>query len=102
MKLPGRGIPTREKRWNYGKIGALEISNQMPHHIGDECISCGSCELECSFNAIHPGPRHMVIDPSRCVDCGSCTEACPVGAITGPAACAEATCRPGKAGYSLH
>ncbi len=74
----------------------------MPHHIGDECISCGSCELECSFNAIHPGPHHMMIDPTRCRDCGACADACPVGAITGPVACTESAGPPRKTIYSLH
>ena len=36
----------------------------MAHVIGDECVSCGSC------------------DADACVDCGACAAQCPVGAIS--------------------
>ena len=40
----------------------------MAHVIGDDCISCGSCEAECPVSAISEG--------------GACAAQCPVGAIS--------------------
>ena len=54
----------------------------MAHVIGDDCISCGSCESECPVGAISMGGDHMQIDASACVDCGACESACPTGAIS--------------------
>ena len=52
----------------------------MAHVIGDDCISCGSCEAECPVSAISEGDGKYVVDADACVDCGSCAEVCPVGA----------------------
>ena len=54
----------------------------MAHVIGDECVSCGSCEAECPVGAISQGAEHYEIDSDDCVDCGACAAQCPVGAIS--------------------
>ena len=41
----------------------------MAHVIGDECVSCGSCEAECPVGAISQGADHYEIDADACVDC---------------------------------
>lgn len=56
--------------------------NTMAHVIGDECVSCGSCEAECPVGAISQGAEHYEIDADACVDCGACAAQCPVGAIS--------------------
>ena len=33
----------------------------MAHVIGDECVSCGSCEAECPVGAISQGAEHYEI-----------------------------------------
>ena len=48
----------------------------MAHVIGDDCISCGSCEAEC------PGDGKYEINADACIDCGACAAQCPVGAIS--------------------
>ena len=54
----------------------------MAHVIGDDCISCGSCEAECPVSAISEGENQYVIDADTCISCGTCAGACPVGAIS--------------------
>ena len=46
----------------------------MAHVIGDDCISCGSCEAE--------GDGKYEINADACIDCGACAAQCPVGAIS--------------------
>ena len=52
----------------------------MAHVIGDDCISCGSCEAECPVSAISEGDGKYEIN--ACIDCGACAAQCPVGAIS--------------------
>ena len=54
----------------------------MAYVIGDSCISCGSCEVQCPVGAISMGEGKFEIDAAKCVDCGSCAGQCPVGAIS--------------------
>ncbi|HJG85424.1 4Fe-4S binding protein [Pseudoflavonifractor capillosus] len=53
----------------------------MAYVIGNDCVSCGSCEGACPVSAISQGDEHYVIDADTCIDCGTCAETCPVGAI---------------------
>ncbi len=46
----------------------------------DKCISCGKCEVACTFKSIIPGEKYS-INPNRCDECGSCALVCPVNAI---------------------
>ena len=54
----------------------------MTYVISDECIACGSCEVECPENAIAMGDEHYEIDPDKCKDHAACVEVCPVDAIS--------------------
>ena len=54
----------------------------MAHVIGDECVSCGSCEAECPVGAISQGAEHYEIDADACVDRGGRGAKSPVGAIS--------------------
>ena len=53
----------------------------MAHVIGDECVSCGTCEPECPVVAISQGDDKYVIDAAKCTDCAACVEVCPVDCI---------------------
>ena len=53
----------------------------MAYVIGDECVSCGTCEGGCPVGAISEGDGKYEINPDTCVECGSCAAACPTGAI---------------------
>lgn len=54
----------------------------MAYKIGDECVSCGTCEGECPVGAISEGDGKYEINPDTCIECGSCAAACPTGAIS--------------------
>jgi heterodisulfide reductase subunit A2 len=51
------------------------------------CVGCGTCEVNCSYNAIEviPGDGshdYAVSNPVLCQGCGKCAAGCPSGAIT--------------------
>lgn len=52
----------------------------MAHIIGEECILCGACEIECPEGAISEGETIYLIEVDKCSDCGSCADVCPTGA----------------------
>ena len=60
----------------------------MALKIGEDCISCGSCEPECPVSAISEGDDIYVIDPEACVECKgyhdepACMDVCPVECIS--------------------
>lgn len=54
----------------------------MAYVIGDQCISCGSCEGGCPVGAISAGDGKFEINPDSCISCGACAGQCPVGAIS--------------------
>jgi ferredoxin len=57
---------------------------KMAYKITDDCIFCGTCEVECPTKAISEGDTKFVIDPDKCTECVSdfdsprCAEACPL------------------------
>jgi ferredoxin len=58
----------------------------MAMKITDECIACGTCEMECPVGAISEGETYE-IDPEKCVECVGhfdsphCAEVCPSDAV---------------------
>jgi len=47
----------------------------------DICISCGTCEQKCQFNAISISQEGAIVDLERCMGCGVCVGNCPQAAI---------------------
>ncbi len=54
----------------------------MAYVIGNDCVSCGTCESVCPTNAISEGSDKYVIDPDVCISCGTCADSCPNDAIS--------------------
>ena len=54
----------------------------MAYVIGNDCLSCGSCEAGCPVEAIKEGDGKYEINPDLCIECGACEATCPVGAIS--------------------
>jgi heterodisulfide reductase subunit A len=51
------------------------------------CVGCGTCEINCAYNAIEVVPGdgshdYAVSNPVLCQGCGKCAAGCPSGAIT--------------------
>ncbi len=51
------------------------------------CVGCGTCEINCAYNAIEVVPGdgshdYAVSNPVLCQGCGKCGAGCPAGAIT--------------------
>jgi len=61
---------------------SFERKRKMTHVISDDCIVCGSCEVECPEGAIAMGDEHYEIDPAKCTDQAKCVGVCPVDAIS--------------------
>ena len=53
----------------------------MAYVITDNCVSCGTCAVNCPAEAIDMGDDKYVIDQDKCVSCGTCKENCPADAI---------------------
>ncbi len=53
-----------------------------------DCIGCGTCLVNCRFEAVRPLPQAdggaFLIDPIFCEGCGVCADTCPVKAIDFP------------------
>ena len=54
----------------------------MAYVIGDDCISCGTCQGECPVEAISEGADKYVIDADACTECGTCASVCPSEAFS--------------------
>lgn len=62
-------------------MNAVEKSS-LQHLIDPEnCARCGSCESECSAQAISHDARNFVVDAEKCSACEECVAVCPTGAI---------------------
>jgi hydrogenase-4 component H len=55
----------------------------MAHFIDKKkCIVCGTCELECKFDAIFLDEDvKFAVREEKCRNCGACANICPVDAI---------------------
>ena len=53
----------------------------MAYKVNDDCVNCGSCDSECSVDAISEKDGKRFIDPDKCVSCGACASACPTESI---------------------
>lgn len=50
--------------------------------VGDFCVACGACIVECPRNAISiPRGIKANIDLEACVGCGKCCRICPASTI---------------------
>lgn len=48
----------------------------------DKCISCGTCDVQCSQGAILISDEgKFSIDYEKCISCGICFRDCPVDAV---------------------
>lgn len=71
MKHIGMGCSTKK-----GKSLIHEVSK--PKVDPNLCTGCGSCQLECAWDAISIEDGPAVIDYTKCVGCMTCFEACHV------------------------
>ncbi len=62
-------------------IPMLASSGYVAIVDNEMCITCGTCEQLCQFNAIAMGLVGAVVDFNRCMGCGICVNNCPEAAL---------------------
>jgi len=75
------GVKLKTIIWNEVFDGGSWMAHRI---VVEDCISCGSCAIECPTEAICEAKDCYVIDAKNCNDCGSCKEVCPQECIKGP------------------
>ncbi len=60
-----------------------ELVNEPGLKITENCIACGECKKNCSFDAITAGEKYY-INPAFCDECGLCYSVCKTNSITLP------------------
>jgi MinD superfamily P-loop ATPase len=70
--------PTRQEQHTF-------TSGQVARIDEEDCAGCGSCEVVCRFDAVHPPANDSElafrVDPTRCEGCAACFYMCPSEAI---------------------
>ena len=56
------------------------MRKQNIFEIGDTCVKCGACAVDCPVQCIRAGDTKFIIGDG-CIGCGDCYSICPVGAI---------------------
>lgn len=68
------------------KTGVIAPPDMYAAVIEDDCISCGKCERECSFDAVRMIERQErklpLINTNLCNACRACSNVCPQDCIT--------------------
>lgn len=63
-------------------VGKRDQHQGMQAQVDESlCISCGYCETQCPFHAIHMEEK-AIIDKSICYGCSACLQVCPEHAIS--------------------
>ncbi len=87
-----------------------DYNTKIPFYAGHEaiirendCISCGTCEQICSFQAIQKISDTYKVNPIHCEGCKVCVEFCPKNAIDFPQShCGEWYKSSSKVGTIIH
>ena len=72
-------LSTRPITREYFAVGNARLQKKG-YFIGEECISCGTCQSVCPQSCIEEGSP-FVIRENHCLQCGNCFENCPVEAV---------------------